>query len=388
MEERFEEYEDQLENEDDIDTSWDEQISESVTSSSDWTTETILSQINKGNIILDPEFQRRTAWTNQRKSRFIESLILGLPVPQIVLAQSKENRGKYIVLDGKQRLLSIKSFAVEDESGEFKKLKLRGLEIKESLNGKSLIDIQNDPDFDNELSSFENQTIRTVIIKNWPDENYLYHVFLRLNTGSVQLSPQELRQALHPGGFVKFIAIESETCKPLRYIFNKTEPDFRMRDAELLVRYYAFRNFILSYNGNLKEFLDTTCKVMNSAWTDKKDEIKMDLNEFVEGHNTLLEIFGTDIYRKYNGSVFENRFNRAVFDVQIYYFSQKEIRDNIDKTEVKNVFENLCKDNAEFLKSVETTTKSISATQARLKIFGEKINDLMLRGTVRIPKIG
>jgi uncharacterized protein with ParB-like and HNH nuclease domain len=81
-----------------------------VVSGTDWATETVVSQLKRGNIQLDPRFQRRDAWKRDRKSRFIESLIVGLPIPQIVLAESKRDRGKFIVLDGKQRLLSILQF--------------------------------------------------------------------------------------------------------------------------------------------------------------------------------------------------------------------------------------------------------------------------------------
>src|SRR5690349_7343822 len=78
-----------------------------VVSATDWTTETIITQLDRGNIQLNPKFQRRDAWKLDRKSRFIESLIVGLPIPQIVLAEAKKQRGKFIVIDGKQRLLSI-----------------------------------------------------------------------------------------------------------------------------------------------------------------------------------------------------------------------------------------------------------------------------------------
>ncbi len=78
-----------------------------VVSGTDWTTETIVSQLKRNKIQLRPRFQRRDAWKRDRKSRFIESLIVGLPIPQIVLAESKQDRGKFMVLDGKQRLLAI-----------------------------------------------------------------------------------------------------------------------------------------------------------------------------------------------------------------------------------------------------------------------------------------
>lgn len=84
---------------------------QAVVTGTDWTVETVLSQMRRGNFDLSPKFQRRDAWDAKRKSRFIESLILQLPVPQIVLAEKKNAKGQYIVLDGKQRLLALRQFA-------------------------------------------------------------------------------------------------------------------------------------------------------------------------------------------------------------------------------------------------------------------------------------
>ena len=163
-------------------------------SGTDWTADTIVNQIRKGNILLSPYFQRRDAWSPKMKSRFIESLFLGLPIPQIILAENKEKKGTYIVIDGKQRLLSLQQFVEGDDDG--KKLKLIGLEVKENLNKMTYEEIQNS-EYCDEIDAFNNQTIRTVVVKNWPSVEVLYLLFLRLNTGSVKLSPQELRQALY-----------------------------------------------------------------------------------------------------------------------------------------------------------------------------------------------
>src|SRR5689334_22460988 len=76
--------------------------------STDWTTETVVSQLRRGNINLNPRYQRRNAWDNSRKSLFIESLVLGLPIPQIILAEEKGKKGSFIVIDGKQRLLALR----------------------------------------------------------------------------------------------------------------------------------------------------------------------------------------------------------------------------------------------------------------------------------------
>jgi hypothetical protein len=88
----------------------------------DWTAETIISQLRKKNIDLSPQFQRRDAWSNSKKSKFIESLILGMPVPPIILAERKDKKNSYIVIDGKQRLLSIMQFCALETDTEFEKI--------------------------------------------------------------------------------------------------------------------------------------------------------------------------------------------------------------------------------------------------------------------------
>ena len=196
------------------DTPVSEDISDIISGSTDWTTDTIVKQIEKGNIELSPLFQRRDAWTEERKSLFIESLALGFPIPQIVLAQKN---GKFIVLDGKQRLLSLMQFF---DRQNYRPFKLRGLTILKDLNGKSYNKLEDDLNFREYLDRIENATIRTVVIKNWKNDNVLYQIFWRLNTSSVPLSPQELRGALFPGGFVDFINQESSSSEFLKDIFG------------------------------------------------------------------------------------------------------------------------------------------------------------------------
>src|SRR4028118_1637334 len=106
-----------------------DEISEIIVAGNDWTTATILAQLLSDNIQLNPRFQRRDAWNITRKSRFIESIILGFPIPQIVLASNEKQRGKFIVLDGKQRLLTILQFYGRSETPN-NGFSLRGLEFR------------------------------------------------------------------------------------------------------------------------------------------------------------------------------------------------------------------------------------------------------------------
>lgn len=369
----------QIENEDDIGGLDQNLFSNAVVSGNDWTAETIISQINKGNIQLNPDFQRRDAWDKIRKSRFIESLILGLPVPQIVLAESKKQRGAYIVLDGKQRLLSIRQFAATTEDEIYEQLKLSKLDIRTDLNGKCLESLRKDLILLDDLSAFENQPIRTVVIKNWPNEDFLFHVFLRLNTGSVPLSPQELRQALHPGKFVSFLDKFSSESNALQEILKLKKPDFRMRDAELLLRYYAFKNFINNYAGTLKNFLDECCKHFNETWDSEQEKIEEQLNSFELAHQAIKSVFNKNCYRKWTGSTYENRFNRSIFDILILAFSEKTTRELCRgrEQEVENAFKSLCTEDRDFITSLETTTKSIRATDKRISTWNNKLNEVL-----------
>lgn len=370
------EIEDQAEGLDDVAEVDNKTVLQSVVSGTDWTAETIISQIDKGNIQLNPKFQRRDAWEGHRKSRFIESLVLGLPIPQIVLAESSTKRGSYIVIDGKQRLLSIRQFAAKPDDPVYTPLRLTGLSIRRDLHLATLESLRADAKRADDVAAFENQPIRTVVIKNWGTEELLYQVFLRLNTGSVPLSPQELRQALHPGAFVGYVDEASAESVGLRKVLKLKKPDFRMRDAELLTRWYAFRYYAPEYTGDLKSFLDRTCETLNHEWEGAEDVIKGMLGEFEAAIATSFAIFGVHAFRKWTPPGYERLFNRAIFDIMTYYFAVPEFRAVAEKKapDIEQAFKNLCENDQEFLASIERTTKSIVATTYRLSKWAEELS--------------
>lgn len=355
-----------------------------IVSDADWTTETIVSQLKKGNILLNPAFQRRDAWTDVRKSRFIESLFLGLPIPQIVLAESQTSKGKFIVIDGKQRLLSLRRFALDDENP----LKLRDLEIRSDLNGKTLNQLIGDPSSEDDVAGFENQTVRTTVIRGWKNEAVLYLIFYRLNSGSVSLSPQELRHVLHPGPFIDFAFSFSEECQSLIDLLGRNgKPDFRMRDVELVIRYFAFSIYFERYAGDLKQFLDSTTLSLNQLWPQDKADLVGHAQLLDDAINITQEIFLKDAFHKWTAKGFEKRFNRAVFDCMVFYFSKPQLINEVlaHKDEIRDEFVRLCTDDAKFIKSLETTTKSTTATFTRLLTWGDSLERIL---GVKIPELG
>lgn len=360
--------------EEDLESVEIETFSKAIVFSTDWTTETIINQMDKGNIELNPRFQRRDAWSQDRKSRFIESLFLGFPIPQIVLAERRDVKGKYLVLDGKQRLLTLRRFTAKSDNPDFEQLRLSGLSIRRDLNKLTYRDLQ-DSMFTDEVNAFDNTTIRTMIIKGWPNETFLYEVFLRLNTGSMQLSPQELRLALHPGPFMDFLDDYCEGSQALQYIFKEKIPDFRMRDCELLLRYLAFSFFINEYKGNLKKILDDTARVLTDEWTSIEPKVAEELKNMEEAHVAIQAVFKENTYKKWGGSKYESMFNRAVFDLMMYVFkhgnNRRALAENADS--VEPLFKKLCTENKDFKSSIETTTKSITATYNRLHIWASAL---------------
>jgi hypothetical protein len=355
-----------------------DEISEIIVAGNDWTTATILDQLVRDNIQLNPRFQRRDAWDITRKSRFIESIFLGFPIPDIVLASQDKKRGKFVVLDGKQRLLTILQFYGRSETPN-DSFALKNLEFRPELNGCTHEALKNDLLHSSVLDALDNQTLRTTLIRNWHTESLLYKIFLRLNVENTPLSPQELRQALHPGDFINFLDDESIKNQALRKILKSQNPDPRMRDVELLLRYVGFHHFLSDYRGNLKMFLDMTCKKLNKDWKEKETEVRYTVSQFEKAVQTTTTIFGEEnIFRVWlsSSNTYRGKFNRAILDVMVFYFSDPVISEAAEKNPagVEKAFKELCSSsNSEFREAVEKSTTSIRETHTRLSLWGKAL---------------
>jgi Protein of unknown function DUF262 len=240
---------------------------------------TITNFLEAGSIILPP-YQRNYTWEKARASKLIESLVLGLPVPQLFLYEEAKNR--FAILDGQQRLLSVyffrkkrfprknqRSFLREvfDEKGGFPDgilsddkyfepfnihLPAVGGEDKSSLHGlnyDTLADLQ---------PTFNLRTIRCVIIKqNEPkdDNSSVYEIFDRLNTGGVNLKPQEIRANLYYSEFYKLL-YEVNKDRRWRDILGEPNRDEKLRDVELLLRAFAMLCYADEYRPSMTRFLN------------------------------------------------------------------------------------------------------------------------------------
>lgn len=364
-----------------------EDVSSLIVYSRDWTIETIVSQILKGNIDLNPSFQRRNAWNDAKRSKLIESLIVGVPVPEIVLAEDKNKPKSFIVIDGKQRLLAIAGFAEPNKYPIWSKPNLRGLTTRPDLNLKSYLDLTVGEEESPELRQLLNSDMRCTVISNYKTDQVLYDIFYRLNTGSVPLSSQELRQVLNKGPFADYLIQTTNVELPVHSVLNLKGPDTRLRDAEILLRYIAFSLFGSEYTGNLTPFLDSKMGQINSEWVQRKPEIERLTAEFNVAAALLIEIMPTrKVGRKYLPTGWESQFNRALFEVETYYYSRID-RDLAlsKKAELVDSFKSLCLNSAPFIDSIETSTKNIQKYYTRYSLFQGMINETLGTSIDSIP---
>lgn len=358
-----------------------ERFRDAVLYGTDWTVRTLLEQIENGNIDLSPSFQRRDAWSPKNKSRFIESVALQLPIPQIVLAEKQDQRGTFVVLDGKQRLLTLAQFAgnlpddhpLWEQSKKNGPLRISGLKILKDFNGKIYEDVKSEGNLAKYKTQFDNHTIRSALIRNWPDDDYLYEVFIRLNTGSARLSPQELRQAMKPGPFTEFLNERSGTSKQLKAVLGLTGPDFRMRDVDLLLRLIAFSSKLSLYKGNLKPFLDFVHEYFNANWLEE-EEFVYSLTDDLEGAiDLLIQAFKDpkDVGRRWNNDRFEGAVNRAILDVQVAAALDPVVQDAVKagQIDLPTEFIKLSHSRSDFIQAITGTTKSISAIRLRYEAW-------------------
>jgi hypothetical protein len=270
---------------------------EIVASPNDFNTRTINSFIEEGAIKIPP-FQRNYVWDRKRASKLIESLILGLPVPQVFLYE--EGNNDFLVIDGQQRLMTVFFFA----KGRFPRKEKRSI-LRKFFNSEGGIseEILADDDYfetfklslpslpgqtnrfnglsyktlDRHKRQFDLRTIRNIIVKQVSpadDDSAMFEMFNRLNTGGVNLNPQEIRASLYHSRFFESLFDLNQQNK-WRDLLGSPDPDSRMKDMEVILRSLALREGTTGYAGSMTGFVNRFCKIskkFNQAKVSKTEE--------------------------------------------------------------------------------------------------------------------
>ena len=349
-----------------------------VVYSRDWTVETMYNQIKQGNIDLYPKFQRQHAWNDDKKTRLIESLITGMPVPEIVLAEDFEKERSFIVIDGKQRLLTIAGFIDPEKYEYWKKpaLKKKQLTINPGLGGLTFDQMKNKPSYEAEYRRFLNADVRCTVVSNCRSWDVLYNIFYRLNIGSVLLSSQELRQVLSRGPFADYLMEITSESRPIHRVLKCNVPDDRLRDAEMILRFMAFVMFSEEYDGKLQRFLDEKMKYVTKNWEQYSGEVQGIYSDFNRAIEKLEKILGSEsVGRIYPPGKWGGRFNKVLFEVEAYYFTRLQDKDINGKEELfKAELEKFCGENALFRESIRTSTSDLERYANRYQLFCDFIN--------------
>lgn len=217
---------------------------------------------NDNNDIYIPSYQRNFVWDTKRQSKFIESILLGIPIPYIFTADI--DNGRLEIVDGSQRLRTIVNFIDN-------KLQLIGLEILDKLNGFSFKDLTIA-----RQRKFKNATIRMIALSDKSDEDVRFMMFERINTGSDLLKDMEKRKGIFGGKFLTFV-YEDCSKHPL-FIKHTTFTEKvkkRGEPQELITRFFAFSDNYLDFKTGMNSFLNDYTDRMNKNF----DKTRM-YNEF------------------------------------------------------------------------------------------------------------
>ncbi|MEU1801805.1 DUF262 domain-containing protein [Streptomyces sp. NPDC019937] len=365
--------EDEIDEDSEDDLGSDEGIFKNITTYTvDWSVTTVIERMERGAIDVSPSYQRNPVWNKAKTWRFLESLMLGIPVPQLVLAAKKEARSKFVVLDGKQRLLALK-FAADLQLSSSRQ-KFPKLEILSGLQGKTLKKILEDDTLSDHWESLLVQPIRTVVVQGYADERALHAIFHRLNQNSVSLSSHELRRALHMNDFMKWLDEYSATSAELKRARRIKQPDFRMRDAETALRHFAFSRNYANYQGDLRRFLDEEAKWAGKNW----NRVRPVYEKMGQGLDAAIDaaftIFGSTTFFRFTGERYLPRFNSPLFDVITASLRNADLRRAcIDqKVNLAAAAEELST-RYPFSQFITSTTKSQEAVHGRFEMWAEMV---------------
>lgn len=324
----------------------------------DFTVDTIIEKLKDESIYI-PNFQRRYVWGDSQASRLIESLIIQCPIPVIYLNQ--ESNEKLSVIDGNQRLTSIKRFVENDFS-------LKGLTAYPELDGSVFDEL--DPRFRRHI---QNRTLRCIVILKDTHPQVKFDVFERLNTGATKLTPQELRHGLYYGDLIKLATSVVKEAGLLSVLDIKN--DKRMKAEELVLRFWSLSAGYNSYRKPLATFINDFSDANRSLTPAKKKELA---DSFSESLEMVVDLFGEYAFKVFDKDLnIESNFNAALYDalmVGIYSaMTSKGVR-NISEAAALNKLARLLNDDEKFRRSVSAATSDEAQVRYRIntikKAFG------------------
>lgn len=266
------------------------------------------------NALVKPEIQRNYVWDRSEASRFIDSILLGLPIPSIFLAKTGDE--KMLIIDGYQRIMTVHDFVKGVFSADKKVFRLtKSAKVNPRWSGKAFSELT-----EPEQRRVTNTTIHAIVfVQNAPlnDDTSMYQIFERINTSGRTLLPQEIRNCIYQGSFNRML-IELNHDPTWRRMYGLDNPDPRMRDIEFVLRFLAMddRDFRLEENESisLKKFLNLFMDEYQTA----KPEVLGPLGaKFLETLLLVFKLFGDEAFHNLSPKYPDRlvpKFNPTIFD--------------------------------------------------------------------------
>lgn len=351
----------------------------------DFNVKTICDFIESG-VVKIPGFQRNYVWDIERASKLIESLLIGLPIPQLFLYEKRKN--EFLVIDGQQRLMSIYYFFKKRFPRKEKRQEIRKIFAEHGTIPAHILEDEryfvrfnlqlpsaskehptrfhgkNYDTLGEHQVSFNLATIRNIIIKQTsPDEeneSSIFEIFNRLNTGGVNLSPHEIRYSLYYSNFLHMFDTITYNSKWLHFTGKKV-PDINLKDAEVLFRAFAMLNEGEAYRETMGDFLNRYARKTQGLGEEKIKYAK----QLIE---TFFNTYGS--YPRQIFSVTERvRFNISYFEAAFRVICEESFRSgtiSIPKVPIEK-FE-LLRSNQDFVAATRFATGQSSKVQDRYNI--------------------
>lgn len=325
---------------------------------------------DKKRICIDPDFQRNSVWSLKQKSELIESVIMGIPLPLIYLAENED--GELVVVDGRQRLTTFFEFLDN-------KFKLRDLKILTQINGMNLEELDNSKVYSRYVTVIEDTQLVVQIIKYPTKDRVRFDIFDRVNRGGTPLNKQEMRNALYQGNATKLLNKLSRLESFQKATGSSISPK-HMKDKYIILRALSFyllfhgkmvdrNNKKIEYRSDMEELLGVGMHLFNSMEKEQLIQIENLFNEtMIKSYNCL----GEDGFRIPSNGKVRRPISMTLFETLFYYFTLFET----DLKLAKRGVEELLKDEA-YLKSLQHSVDSSVNVKIRFEKVIEKYKEIM-----------
>lgn len=312
-------------------------------------------------ICLDPSFQRHFVWNLKQQSELIESIIMGIPLPLIYLAENRD--GQLVVVDGQQRLTTFIRFLGN-------KFRLMGLNILTNLNGKNYAELEKE--YPNYISIIEDYQLVIQVIKYPTPDRIRFDIFDRVNRGGTHLNKQEMRNALYQGAATRLLEDLANSEEFIKATGGAISVQ-HMKDRYIVLRAIAFclvfqkklkdkRGNLIEYKSDMDDLMGKAMEYLNECQELERQNI---LNEYKMIMKRCYQVLGEDAFRVPNESGRKRPISMTLFET-IYYLMFLTFRKDISDSDIKETYRRLLDDKI-FMDAVQYSVDSSKNVDIRFE---------------------